>query len=56
MPPGPQRVEVVVSRLRQIVVILTDGGDGGDEADVVPFLHPIAGGRLVVSEGVAIIT
>lgn len=57
MSPSPERVKVVVGWLREIVVVLADRGDCGDEADVVPLLHPtVAGRRLVISKGVAIIT
>ena len=53
---GPDRIQVVVGRLREIVAVLPDTGDGGDEGDVVPLLHPVTAGRLVISKGVAVIT
>ena len=56
MSLGPDRIQVVVGRLREIVAVLPDTGDGGDEGDVVPLLHPVTAGRLVISKGVAVIT
>ena len=53
---SPDRVEVVVSWLGQIVVVLPHAGHRGDQRDVVPLLHPVAAGGLVVSKGVAVIT
>ena len=53
---SPDWVQVVVGRLGQIVAVLAHTGDGGDEGDVVPLLHPVTAGSLVISEGVAVIT
>ena len=52
----PERIKVVVGWLGEIVVILADGGDGRDEANVVPLLHPVTGRGLVVSKCVAVVT
>ena len=56
VPPGPEGVKVVVGRLGEVVVVLPHRGDGRDQADVVPLLHPVARWRLVVRECVAVIT
>ena len=38
MPPGPEWVKVVVSRLGEVIVVLPhlDGDDDGDEVVVLP--------------------
>ena len=56
MSLSPDRVEVVVCWLGQIVVVLPHAGHGGDQRDVVPLLHPVTAGGLVISKGVAVIT